>query len=844
MTSGASAVAHSGQAVIASRLETAELSAEVRALITAAFTGRAAAETALRTGRAGEQQTPSATGAYGDGTLWLERLSVAGFRGIEEPLELAFDPRPGLTLVVGQNGSGKSSLAEALEWAVAGRCARLTEPEQNREWWQGVVNQRSADGSAAIAVTLEERADGETAALELALRLEGAKNRLKNTAVTAARNGDADRGLAGAIHAATRIHRPFLAHHQLARAFEKSNSPLRAIAPALGLQEVLDARDVLSSLREPAHELTGPTREERQAIATRLRHLADHFHDPSLALRADRLAAGGASTPMPGPVPADGGDVRAVSVALTTTAVPSQDEVRQALEAVGRARDRVAALADGASAIADELAEALTRVVAAAEAHGLPAGSACPVCSAPLGATWQAEAQERLDAHMRRSAERQQARSQLAEHMGRLRALFENHVRSERLASAAAELEITEETVASIMRGETLLADPRARWCAESEQQVLAMRAGLAAAAACAASHHASLSEERDQLVREADRVNADDATARQRAIEMSRLEAARSWLIREVNEIADERFSAVRDEIMLAWGALRQTSSVSLEQVDVRITQGANRGTIQMAAQVDGTPVHPFSVVSQGELYSLALSLFVPYSTADSSPFRFAVIDDPVQSMDPAKVDGLACLLESLARTRQVVVFTHDLRLERAVDKLGIEATFVHVKRARTDVRLEIRSSTSAAMLLSDARKVLNSPLPADVRCQVVPVLLRQSLEAACVGAIAQLPPRSPQPQLPGLEADEMEARLASARTLADYLSRALGVAGTGDVWKPLLDRHVSHHGDGRDCERDVELAKQLNRWSHQASAPTVAELTEVSASVAALTATFEQRR
>ena len=56
--------------------------------------------------------------------------------------------------------------------------------------------------------------------------------------------------------------------------------------------------------------------------------------------------------------------------------------------------------------------------------------------------------------------------------------------------------------------------------------------------------------------------------------------------------------------------------------------------------------------------------------------PFRFIVIDDPVQSMDPAKVEGLARLLARVGRTRQVVVFTHDDRLPEAIRRLQLPAT------------------------------------------------------------------------------------------------------------------------------------------------------------------------
>ena len=54
---------------------------------------------------------------------------------------------------------------------------------------------------------------------------------------------------------------------------------------------------------------------------------------------------------------------------------------------------------------------------------------------------------------------------------------------------------------------------------------------------------------------------------------------------------------------------------------------------------------------MSQGELLALSVSVFLPRAALDESPFRFAVIDDPVQAMDPAKVDGLARVLHRAAR-------------------------------------------------------------------------------------------------------------------------------------------------------------------------------------------------
>jgi hypothetical protein len=59
---------------------------------------------------------------------------------------------------------------------------------------------------------------------------------------------------------------------------------------------------------------------------------------------------------------------------------------------------------------------------------------------------------------------------------------------------------------------------------------------------------------------------------------------------------------------------------------------------------------------MSQGEVNALALSVFLPRARLPASPFRFLVIDDPVQAMDPAKVDGLARVLEKAAADRQVI--------------------------------------------------------------------------------------------------------------------------------------------------------------------------------------------
>ena len=152
----------------------------------------------------------------------------------------------------------------------------------------------------------------------------------------------------------------------------------------------------------------------------------------------------------------------------------------------------------------------------------------------------------------------------------------------------------------------------------------------------------------------------------------------------------------------------------------------------------VDGQKNAALAVMSQGELNAIALSLFLPRATLPESPFRFVVVDDPVQSMDPSRVDGLARVLQTVAKARQVIVFTHDDRLPESVRRLGIDARIIEVTRHEDSV-VELRPSLDpVARNLDDAWALVRTrDLPEVVAHQVVPSFCRAAIEAACIEVV-----------------------------------------------------------------------------------------------------------
>jgi hypothetical protein len=294
----------------------------------------------------------------------------------------------------------------------------------------------------------------------------------------------------------------------------------------------------------------------------------------------------------------------------------------------------------------------------------------------------------------------------------------------------------------------------------------------------------------------------ADAESATEAARPVASIKTARAWLTSATAELRDARLGPLGDQARQIWAMLRQESNVDLGAF--RLTGTATRRTLELDVNIDGSPGAALGVMSQGEINALALSIFLPRATMPQSPFRFLIIDDPVQAMDPAKVDGLARVLHRVAADRQVIVFTHDNRLAAALRDLDIPASFLEVTR-RPQSEVQVRACLDPVeQALKDAGAVSADPkVPDEVARRVIPGLCRTAVEAALTQAVWRQQLRA------GRNREEIDSSLADAGpALTNLAALALfGDAGQGGKVLPRLDRL------GRTF---ADTFKALNRGAH----------------------------
>ncbi len=367
---------------------------------------------------------------------------------------------------------------------------------------------------------------------------------------------------------------------------------------------------------------------------------------------------------------------------------------------------------------------------------------------------------------------------------------------AERLRQQAAALSAATRQRDAARRGWDALAEPLCAAAEHAGDADLETVLALAARARDTARRARALLEEQDTVWR--GRVEAtaawlaDAKQVRNEAHGLKALKAAERWLKAEADVLRNQRFAPIAEQAIANWELLKHQSNVELRDITLRTVGRTRQADFDVRA--DGQDADALGVMSQGELLALAVSVFLPRAGLDESPFRFAVIDDPVQSMDPAKVDGLARVLANAAKTRQLVVFTHDDRLPEAIRRLKINAHVLQVNR-RSQSRVAVSESLTPVRRHLDNAKLMakSTTIPDEVRQRVVPSLCRDAVEAACAEVIRA------RAVADGKAAADVDDELRAARTLRDQLVLALlGDAGSHAALSQALAQRVSADAPG----------------------------------------------
>ena len=676
--------------------------------------------------RGSDAAAPSdAPGAY------LRSITVEGFRGIGPRQTIELEPGPGLTVVAGRNGSGKSSFAEGLEILLTGSNWRWA--NRSKVWQQDWRNLHHIE---RVEVAADFAVEGEPGPTRLSRRWAAGAELTDSSDSVLLPSGT--RSTVGAIGwaAAATTYRPLLSYNELGAMFEGRPTEFHdALATILGLGDLDASAKLLHEERLARERALEDARSSLTPLLSRLVVSPDErAKTAAAALRGRTWDLTAAASVLDGDVTAAAdGTTLGLLRQLAGVTAPDENAVLEATENARRAVARLAEVASTPAGDARRLAGLLRDALALHAAHG---DGDCPVCGrqGALDADWKAASEREVDRLIELAQEADEVASDGQEAMRRLAIV---------LTSGPAVIERAEEVgidAAAVRAAWARYADAPAGDLAALADHLDATVGPLRQAVDDLCVVATAELERREDAWRPLGRDLGDWLARARPAVDGSRpvagLKKAESWLKTTGGSIRAERFEPIAASARALWELLRTASSVELERVVLEGTGPMRRVTLDVT--VDGIEGAALGVMSQGELHAMALSLFLPRATLPESPFRFIVIDDPVQSMDPARVDGLARALEEAARSRQVVVFTHDDRLRESVRRLGLDARVIEVTRHEGSV-VEVRPGLDpVARNLDDADAIARTPeLPPLVGQQVVPGFCRAAIEAACIEVV-----------------------------------------------------------------------------------------------------------
>lgn len=618
------------------------------------------------------------------GAVWtLEQVSIRGYRGIgnDVPLVLNFDPTPGLTVLHGLNGAGKSSISDAIEIGLTGRTPTVTAGTAGKAaLWDPIHLARGAT-SARVEVVLAS--DGHRLLLVAVLDSLGAIQSHEAELTNAV--GTKKIALDASWHDALASHQPVFAYASLERRVQLSKDLATYFEGLLALGGSFTTLE--DTITSRANESTQAHSRWRSAKEDAMKSLA--------AIDTERGSETNVIILDPVQEPSPGNDWEKwlkdeglLQVGTTSFPLPS-DSREQLTIAASRANASIRTFDKARVSSEQNLSTALELLHSEATSRHIDS-TACPVCSAP-NPKWL----ETLGTTVAQN-----------KNLMRLQRDVESEIRA--LAS------VTETLLPAVLRvGKTAGADDPIRSISSTAKDLMdqfneAHRTShptqhlmlSATTALCAWL----VSEDARTLINEA--VVRTDATkqwqiSRARAVENfitvwkadgALAAEAVSWK-ETLKRVDDLRKQLRKRRSMTLEGKAGSRIENLLSDAELHlkgISVLSSKASMELVDQNDNKV--ELGMLSAGQRNAVLLAPLL--ASVDAGPFGFLILDDPVHAFDELRIDRLAESLSRIADSRRVIVLTHDDRLKE----------YLAARTTDFDTRLVDRSSASGTVEVSDS--------------------------------------------------------------------------------------------------------------------------------------------
>jgi len=706
------------------------------------------------------EDDPSASGAW-----YMTGIRVKGYQGIGDGpfLAIDLDPTPGITVIHGANGSGKSSIADAIETALQGR---IREPALDGRGGNEPIWEREHCGRDAqeAIVELTLRSGSDTLVIQCCLDQSGQTTRWTARRIAGGTELDIDLSETGWMSAVSG-YRPVFSYAVVEREVQLARNLQQFLERLLAFGSCLDA------LSQEIERRSRSAVEARERWDAALRSAQIHVDQ----VDGDRAREG--RTQLPAVVwPAVSEDpddwlrrseLTETGVALPEVRASALDELREIAAAVVR---ELAQLRESETSLHAQLAGPLKDLHAEAVALD-DAGEVCPVC-ATAGVSWL----DRLTESVNDLVEIQTIQERCRGAIGNLRTSAINL-----LGTVAGVLAARQDEKDKPEWWRTTIV----RFLDEAEQAGGRITADLRTSASAASTWIGS--PDCEQVVRAAaaesdhlrqwrharrDAINSFISEWRSTAADASQASvwsSANAQLARLRNSLRTERATVLGTQTNLKVQALLADVGITLKSIRVQGRQASLRVVDQQDRDLQ------LSMLSAGQRNALLLAPMLAVS--DGGPFRFLVLDDPVHAFDQVRVDRLAAAISDVARSRRVVVLTHDERLKEHLIARDPNCDVRGVARdASTGAVTSVVQGEMWEVLLEDALGVLDTVetqpqgvtrLPYDI----VRGLCRQAFDNALRSLVlrsAVRQSRDPDQDLRELDSeDRTRARIQRARQI-----------------------------------------------------------------------------